>query len=403
MFPHLLNDLHVIELSAFVAAPLGGMTLAQMGADVIRIDPLGGGLDSARWPLADNGGSLFWNGLNKAKKSVAINLHTEAGKALARALILARNETILLTNFPSRGLLDYNALSKNMPSLIQLTITGNHHGKSAVDYTVNPAVGLPLITGPEDSQDVCNHVLPAWDLITGHMAVIGILGAERQRQRTGLGQHVKLALEDAALAMMGHLGFVAEAQLGHERQRYGNYLFGAFGKDFMTADGRRIMVIGLTLKQWRSLCAATELDSDIQALGERLGLDLNDEGNRFKAREDIAALLGPWCARRSLADIQQVFDAHGVCWGPYQSMMECVQQTGPASLAENPIFSAIHQPGIGDYLMPGLPLDFSAARREATAPAPVLGEHTEEVLTKVLGLSTAQIGVLIDEKTIAKP
>ncbi|MFA5664364.1 CoA transferase [Castellaniella sp.] len=403
MFPNLLDDLHVIELSAFVAAPLGGMTLAQMGADVIRIDPLSGGLDNTRWPLAQNGRSLFWNGLNKAKKSVAINLRTDAGRELARALIQARKDTILLTNFPARGLLDYDKLSTDMPSLIQLTVTGDRHGKSAVDYTVNSTLGLPTITGPEDSDDVCNHVLPAWDLITGHMAVIGILAAERHRQRTGRGQHVKLALEDAALAMMGHLGFIAEAQLGTERQRYGNYLFGAFGKDFCTADGHRIMVVGLTLKQWRSLCSATGLEDAMQALGVQLGLDLDDEGNRFKARKDIAGLLEPWCLKRPLADIQQIFDTHGVCWGPYHSMVQRLQQTGPASLYENPIFADVHQPGVGNYLMPGLPLDFAAIPRQPASAAPVLGEHTEEVLAQVLGLSNAQIGALVDQNTIARP
>lgn len=401
MSTHLLDDLHVIELSAFVAAPLGGMTLAQMGAQVIRIDPLGGGLDSQRWPVDEHGHSLFWAGLNKAKKSVAINLRTDAGKELAQALIHARDDHILLTNFPARGLLDYATLSAQNPGLIQLTITGTRDGTSAVDYTVNNAVGLPLITGPEDSTDVCNHVLPAWDLVTGHMAVIGILAAERHRQRTGQGQHIQLALEDAALANMAHLGFIAEAQLGHERPRYGNYLFGAFGKDFLTADGHRIMVIGLTRKQWRGLCQAIGMEDQIQALGEQLDLDLSQEGNRFRARREIAAIVANWCSQRDLSTIRQIFDAHQVCWSPYQSVMQRVQQEGPDSLAHHPMFASLDQPGIGTYLMPGLPLEFSALERHAPVRAPLLGEHTEEVLASVLGLSAGQIGRLAAEKTIA--
>src|SRR3954471_6867723 len=128
------------------------------------------------------------------------------------------------------------------------------------------------------------------------MAATGLLAAERHRRRTGIGQHVKLALEDVALAVMGHLGFIAEAQLGERRGRHGNYLFGAFGKDFLTADGVRVMVVGLTLKQWRALCAATEIDAAIAALAGRLGLDLDREGDRFRARDEIAGLVGAWWA-----------------------------------------------------------------------------------------------------------
>ena len=146
----------------------------------------------------------------------------------------------------------------NKEDLIQLTIQGDRHGGSAVDYTVNPAIGLPFLTGSQEGKDPTNHVLPAWDLVTGQMAAVGLLAAERHRRLTGQGQHVKLALADAAMAVMSHLGFIAEAQLGAERPRYGNYLYGAFGKDFITQDGSRVMVISLTSRQWSSLCTATE-------------------------------------------------------------------------------------------------------------------------------------------------
>lgn len=400
MSTNLLSDLRVFELSAFVAAPLGGMTLAQLGAEVIRIDPIGGGLDNQRWPITQDNVSLFWCGLNKSKKSVSIDLRSEQGKELAQALIVAQENNTLLTNFPPRGLLDYDKLSSICPSLIQLTVTGDRHGRSAVDYTVNPTLGLPMITGPEESNDVCNHVLPAWDLVTGHIAVIGILAAERKRNRTGKGQHIRLALEDTALAMMGHLGFIAEAERGDVRERSGNYLYGAFGRDFATADGKKIMIVGLTLKQWRGLCRATGLDGEIAALGKSLDLDLDREGDRFKARRDIAALIEQWCAKHELARVQELFDANEVCWSIYQTLSERLTDTGPESLAKNPMFSSIFQPGVGPYLTPGMPLEFTASVRTPPTPAPLLGQHTEEVLADILGLSTAQIGQLVDQKTI---
>jgi 2-methylfumaryl-CoA isomerase len=393
----ILAGLRVVEAAAFVAAPLGGMTLAQLGADVIRIDALGGGLDHRRWPVNADNVSLFWCGLNKGKRSVALDLASEEGRELATALICAPGEDagLLLTNFPPRGWLDHDALRARRADLIQLTVQGDRHGGTAVDYTVNAKVGLPYITGLGDAP--VNHVLPAWDLVTGQMAATGLLAAERHRRLKGVGQHVKLALEDVALAVMGHLGFIAEAQFGAPRERHGNFLFGAFGKDFVCADGARVMVVGLTSKQWRALCRATTLDD--AALSVRLGLDLDQEGNRFRAREPIARLVGAWIAARPYADVARAFEAHGVCWDRYQTVVDLVRGDPSCSTA-NPLFDEVEQPGVGRYPMPRLPLDFSAVPRAAAAPAPRLGEHTAEVLAGVLGIDAAAYGRLHDRGVV---
>src|SRR5664279_4557694 len=128
-----------------VRAELGGMTLAQLGADVIRVDPIGGGLDARRWPVTEDGASLFWAGLNKAKRSVAIDIRSPRGRELFTALITAPGEDAghFLTNFPARGWLSYDTLASVRPDLVMVSIVGNHDGSSAVDYTVNPATGMP--------------------------------------------------------------------------------------------------------------------------------------------------------------------------------------------------------------------------------------------------------------------
>lgn len=393
--------MRVVEAAAFVAAPLGGMTLAQMGADVIRIDTLGGGLDYRRWPVTADNTSLFWCGLNKSKRSVALDLASPEGREMAMAIACAPGEDagLFLTNFPPRGWLDHEALKARRPDLIQLTLQGDRHGGSAVDYTVNPRLGLPYVTGPVDGDGAVNHVLPAWDLITGQMVAVGLLAAERHRRRTGQGQHVKLALEDVGLAVMQHLGFIAEAQLGQPRQRHGNALFGAFGSDFLTQDGERVMIVGLTPRQWRSIVLATQLAMELEALAGRLQLDFMREGDRFKAREPIAALVGPWVAARSLSEVAEVFDRHGVCWSRYQSTAELVQD--PECSPANPMFRTAHQPGVGDMLLAGTPLDFGGVRRQDPRPAPRLGEHTEEVLAQFLGIDSAQFGRLHDRGVVA--
>jgi 2-methylfumaryl-CoA isomerase len=395
--PGVLSGMRLVEAAAFVAAPLGGMTLAQMGADVIRIDTVGGGLDYRRWPVTDDGTSLFWTGLNKSKRSVVLDLATPEGRELAQAIATAPGDGagLFLTNFPPRGWLDFDKLKARRSDLIQLTLMGDRHGGSAVDYTVNARIGLPYMTGPKEGKGAVNHVLPAWDLVTGQMVAVGLLAAERHRLRTGEGQHVKLALEDVALAVMAHLGFITEAELGRPRERHGNDLFGAFGREFETKDGERVMLVGLTLKQWKAIVEACGIEEQVRQLESKLGADLSREGERFRHREALAALVGPWVAARTLSEVRCALEKAGACWGGYQDIATLVRDDASCSTG-NPMFQRIEQPGVGKVLAPGIPLDFGARERSAPAPAPLLGQHTEQVLTELLGLPGTEFGRLHD-------
>ena len=391
----ILAGMRVVEAAAFVAAPLGGMTLAQMGADVIRIDTLGGGLDYRRWPVTEDNTSLFWCGLNKSKRSVVLDLQSPEGREIAMALATAPGENagMFLTNFPPRGWLDHEKLRARRADLIQLTLMGDRHGGSAVDYTVNARVGVPMFTGEPGTEGPVNHVLPAWDLVTGQMVAVGLLAAERHRRLTGEGQHVKLALQDVGLAVMNHLGFIEEARRGQPRERHGNELFGAFGRDFETADGERVMVVGLTANQWRSLCEALGMQAEVDALASRLALDLSQEGNRFLARRELAEIVAPRIAARSLHELAGVFDRLRVCWDKYQTIERLVREDAECSTA-NPMFSMVQQAGVGEMLAAGVPLDFSARARLKAEPAPALGEHTEQVLSALLGVTQGEFGRL---------
>jgi len=398
----LLKDLRVVEFSAFVAAPLGGMTMAQLGAEVIRIDPLGGGIDHNRWPVTDSGASLYWAGLNKAKRSVALALDKPEGRELAKAIATAPGPGagIVLTNLPPLPGLDYASLKAARDDVIMLRLIGNRDGSSAVDYTVNAASGFPRVTGPQGDGGGApvNNVLPAWDVATGLYLSTALLAAERHRTRTGAGQEVVAALADVMLAMVGHLGYIGDVQInGRSRPALGNDLYGSFGRDFATADRKRVMIIALTPRQWRALGRSTGLADELAQIGPRLGVDLETEAGRFDAREAIAALVAPWCASKTLAEIEQIFAGSGVLWGSFQDFATLINQDPRCSTA-NPIFAEVEQPGIGRYLMPGLPLDFSAAPRQPTRPAPRLGEHTDAVLSEVLGLSAAEIGRLHDAR-----
>src|SRR5438105_7604715 len=399
----LLADLRIVEFSAFVAAPLGGMTMAQFGAEVIRIDPIGGAIDFARWPVTEDGASLYWAGLNKAKRSVALALDKPEGRELAQAIATAPGPGagIVLTNLPPLPGLDYASLKAKRADVILLRLLGNRDGSAAVDYTVNAASGFPLVTGNGGAP--VNHVLPAWDIAAGLYLATALLAAERHRARTGAGQEVTAALADIMLATVGNLGYVGDVHInGRARPAIGNDLYGSFGRDFATADGRRIMIIALTPRQWRALGRATGLADKLAMIGTMLEVDLETETGRYEARDAIAALLARWCAGKTLAEIEATFGGSGVLWGPFQDFVELVRDDPRCSPA-NPLFAEIEQPGIGRYPMPGLPFDFSAARREPTLAAPRLGEHTDKVLSEVLGLPAAAIARLHDNKIIAGP
>src|SRR3982074_3869005 len=133
----ILAGLRVVEGSAFIAAPLGCMTLAQLGADVIRFDDIKGGLDNDRWPIAKDGRSIYRAGLNKGKRSIAVDLRSPRGRELLTALITAPGEGagIFTTNMPARGWLSYEALSKKRADLISLNIAGARDGSAHVHYT----------------------------------------------------------------------------------------------------------------------------------------------------------------------------------------------------------------------------------------------------------------------------
>jgi 2-methylfumaryl-CoA isomerase len=398
-----LQGMRVIESSAFVAVPLAGMTLAQMGADVIRVDRPQGGLDARRWPVTADGQSLFWAGMNKGKRSLAVDIARPEGQEIVAALVTAPGPDagLFMTNLRGRGPLDYPALSARRADLVMVSLTGTRRGEPAVDYTVNPSLGFPMATGPEGSTEPVAHVLPAWDCIAGQMVVNTLLAAERHRLRHGVGQLAELSLKDVAAGMLGTLGIVGEVLVnGVDRPKGGNALYGAYGQDFLCACGARVMVIGLTDRQWRGLVKVLGMGDAVAALAAGLGLDLSEEGNRFRARAAITALFAPWFAARTLAEIGPLFDAAGLTWAPFRSFGQAVRED-PDLGPDNPMIKMIDQPGIGALPVAGSPVVWGAHPRKDPAPAPRLGRHSEEILAEVLGLGSGQIGALMDRGVVA--
>ncbi len=394
-----LAGMRVVEVSAYVATPLCGMTLAQLGADVIRVEPTGGQADRTRWPLSGSGTSLYWTGLNKGKRAVAVDFRSGRGRALVAGLAASGGPRggIVVTNasFPE---LSYEALRARRADVIHVQLTGTADGGTAVDYTVNAEAGLPMVTGPAGAGPV-NHVLPAWDVAAGLYLAAGLLAAERHRLVTGEGQQVSVALQDVALATVASLGYLADAQLGGEpRVQDGNYVYGSYGRDFATRDGRRVVVVILTPRHWRDLLAVTGLTAVFESVGQALGADFSEEGDRYLHRAVISALLEPWFARHTLAETAAALAASRLLYAPYRTFAELAADPA-ALLAGQPVLGMLDQPGVGPHIAAGSPLVMNGERAGAR-PAPRVGQHTGEVLTEALGCTAADLAELRGEGVI---
>jgi 2-methylfumaryl-CoA isomerase len=400
----ILAGLRIVEGSAFIAAPLGGMTLAQLGADVIRFDDIGGGLDNDRWPITRDGRSIYWAGLNKGKRSIAVDLRSPRGRELLTALITASGEGagIFTTNMPARGWLAYEELAKKRADLIALNIVGARDGSAHVDYTVNAVTGFPLVTGPAGHHGPVNAVAPPWDLATAYAGAMAILAAERHRRLTGQGQRIVLPLQDMALAATSALGYIGEAAVNDvDRPRFGNEIFGTFGRDFKTSDGRYVMICIFSDRHVDALAAAGGFGDAFARIEKQTGVDLKSDAGRWNARAELCAVIEPWVASLSAAEVSAALKKAGALWAPYQTFRELLQDKD--ALIDNPMFTVLDQPGIGRYPVAATPLQFGAVPRQPPRLAPVLGQHTDEILSGILGLPDGEIAKLHDAKIVGGP
>lgn len=395
MYP-LLTGLSVIEASSFVASPTAGLYMAQMGAEVIRVDQIGGGPDFRRWPVTTDNDSLYWENLNRAKKSVALDLGSPQGRELLQELV--RKTGQFVTNFPVAGFLSHAKLSESHPELVTVRVMGWADGTPALDYTVNNSVGYPMLTG--SGPEPVNHVLPAWDLLTGAYAAFAMLAAIRNRDQTGKGSEVRVPLSDVAIGTVANLGGIAEVLYsGENRPRMGNAVYGLFGRDFVTADGVRTMIVVVTPRQWANLIAALKLEDAIAAIEAERGVSFaKDDGLRFTHRDALYPLFGAAIAARPHADLAVAFDAVGIVHSAYRTMLDAVND--PALVANNPVFGAAANPSGFDYPAAGSFATVPQMERLAPQSAPTNGGNSEEILSERLGLSSGQIAALIDAGTV---
>lgn len=400
----LLSGLSIVEVSSFVASPTAGLYCAQMGAEVIRIDDRRGGLDYKRYMMTREGRSLSWENLNRAKKSVALDLQTGEGRELA--VELARKVGQVITNLPVESFMAHERIAAGRPDLVSVRIMGWHDGRQAMDFTVNAASGYPLMTGPEDwdagSAPPVNQILPAWDFITGAYCAFALLAGLRHRDATGEGSELRVPLGDVAIGTAFNAGAAAEMLYrGDDRERIGNAIWGAFGRDFRSGDGKRFMVAALTPKQWKATVEAFGLSDDLAAVEAELGVSFAaSDDQRFVHRHRLFSMFQEAAEQFAYADLAARLTKAGATFERYRTMYEMARD--PELVGNNPLFGpSPANPSGFEYPAPRSFANIPDRQAGDPQPAPYLGQHSEEVLAERLGMASGEIAALIDKGVVA--
>jgi len=394
-----LAGMRVLELAQIMAGPTAGMMLADMGADVVKVEKLPGGDDSRgyREPRV-NGVSAPFLILNRNKRGIALNLKHARGREVL--LRLVRNADVLTENY-RRGALEklglgYDVLSKANPGLIYCAISGYgrdgpYADKGGFDLIAQGVSGLMSITGEPDGPPVKTGN-PVADINAGILAVTGILAAWAHRLKTGEGQIVDTSLMEAALQQTYWHAAIHFATGESPGPTGSAHILTAPYQAFRAKDG------------WINIGGANQ--ANWERIAEGLGHPEWRDDARFRTNSDrmanlpaLTTLMNAALATRTKAEWIDTFDAAGVPVGPVNSIGEALSH--PQALARGMVVDLVH-PQAGATKALGCPVHFSATPTSVTRPAPMLGEHTREVLAEA-GYSDAEIDAFVAEGVVEAP
>lgn len=391
-----LSGVRVLDLTAALSGPYAAMMLGDLGAEVIKIEPLEGEPFRVLGPYYKNDWSAYFVGCNRNKLGVALNLKMDAGLEAFYGLV--RCSDVVLDNFRpgvlARLKIDHDTLTSMNPRVITCSITGygsegSYKDRTAFDLCVQAASGMLSVTGTEDGC-LCKVGAPIGDLTAGQNAVIGILGALWERERSGTGQHVDISMFDSQLSLLcyqvswyatsgnvphplgtGHLGF----------EPHGTY---------MAKDGLLVLMIG-TEKFWVELCKVlglTHLTRDPRFYPIE---------NRHENRHEVRRLVEEVLRSKTVAEWIDVMAMAGIPAAPVNTLDKALEE--PPARERNMLVS-VEQPHWGKAYVVGNPVKFSRTECEDFAPAPGIGEHTSQVLHNLLGYSVETIAELAHQGVI---
>jgi crotonobetainyl-CoA:carnitine CoA-transferase CaiB-like acyl-CoA transferase len=395
-----LTDLKVVDLSHVMAGPTCARLLADMGADVIKVEKIPGGDDSRRSvPPTINGESAAFLMMNRNKRAIALNLKTEAGRSVL--LRLVERADVLVENY-RRGTMErmglgYDVLRALNPTLICCSIsgfgnTGPYADRGGFDLIAQGMSGLMSITGEGPGRPPVKVGAPVTDITAGILACAGILAALHHRASTGRGQMVDTSLFEAGITQTYWQSAICFATGEPPGPMGSAHPLNAPYQAFPTADGW-ITVGAANQGNWLRLLTALE--------APELGNDPRfvQNVNRMQNLPALEAELTPLFKRRSTAEWLERLEATGVPAGPVMDIAE--MQADPQTLAREMVVETTH-PVAGRVRTIGLPVKFSETPGSVRRPAPVFGEHTREVLREH-GFSDAEIDEMAAQGTVQMP
>ncbi|WP_144637565.1 CaiB/BaiF CoA transferase family protein [Bordetella genomosp. 13] len=406
MFKRSLQGLRVVDFSHVLAGPVCTMMLADMGADVIKIEPPAGELGRQIGPPWVAGESAVYLSVNRNKRGVALDLKSEAGRAAARCLI--QRADVVVENFrpgvmQSLGL-DHGTLARDQPALVYCSISaygqsGPLRERPGVDGIVQAASGLMSTLGAADGEPM-KVATPVADMVTGYLATIAILAAHGAAQRTGQGEHLDISLYNATL-MLQQIGYASYFATNTVPPRTGSAApYAAPNEAYETRDGW-IMVAAYHPKRWRALCqalGAPQLETDARYA---------TNADRVANRDALRLALTPLFRQRTTDDWVSRLSEQDILCAPVASYEDVVgsqayEASGIDNWVDHPIAGRVRMPGF----VPG-PAHVPAAQGQDRA-APTLGQHNREVLAEC-GYGAAEIeamlarGVLAMSATLSYP
>ncbi|MAT94676.1 MAG: acyl-CoA transferase [Halioglobus sp.] len=395
-----LDGVRILDLTHMLSGPYAGMILADLGADSIKVEPPGG--EGTRRLLADDpahsldGMGAYFLTLNRNKKSVCIDLKHEQGRALF--LQLVAHADIVLSNFaagvPRRLGIDYDSLSRVNPRIITCTVTGfGEDGpgahRPAFDQVAQAAGGGMSITG-QDAAHPVRAGIPIGDLGGGMFGVMGVLAALYERERSGRGQHVDISMLDCQVSMLNYMATMHFLS-GEDPYPIGNRHFVHVPYDtFQCADGFIVIAV-ITDNFWHNLKRVVKLpELDDPALDTQPG--------RLRERERITAALNAALAQDSCANWLHKLERERIPCAPVNRFSQALSD--PQVLHREMVVELAHPAG-GSTRGPGNPVKLSRSAEQRYTPAPLPGQHTDAVLSSLLGMDAAALSALREQGVIA--
>ena len=390
-----LSGIRVLDITHVLAGPTATMLLADLGAEVIHIEPMSG--DDARefGPFAgeiDKNHSAYFASLNRNKKSLVLNLKKEKGKEILRKLIKVSDvlvENYRPTTLPELGF-SWETVHKLNPAIIYSSISGfgrdtpaSYGSRPAYDIVAQAYSGLMSITGPENGIP-CRVGSSIGDIFAGHQAAIAILAALQYRSKTGLGQYYDGSMVDGLFSVLENavvqytVGRKIPKPLGSAHPSIAPF------QSFATKDGWIIIAIGND-KTWAEFCRVIECEDLVQHP------KFKTNPLRARNRKVLAAIIAGEIKKKSSREWYRTLDKEGIPYSPINNIQQICEDP---CIRHRKMLVDVNQPEMGWIQIASSPLHLSATPAQVYAPAPLLGEHTEEILREVLHYSTREIATL---------